>query len=263
MVPIQAGRDRPTLTVRRIRHNGLVASITPPACPLNLEPPNLDLLVVVSLDRTMLDPLTHPSRAFDVLKAAGVVEPTPMDVLRRALSAVVDSFGPSDQFGLVLGGGVGDDGEPLSPKKAAVNGPLGTGKLLFMNQGHKDWAHEAIETMEPSADDDGIDIVDLINRFRPAFDMSPRVRPVRSVFFITNRSFPKGSVAYLWRGVELTIAVTARRCSRSSPPRSRILPGRSRCIPLASVPMSTPACCPMSPTLVGARTSTSTWQARS
>ena len=49
------------------------------------------------------------------------------------------------------------------------------------------------------------DIGQLIGSFRPAFDQTPRVRPVRSVFFFTSRSFRTGSVTHPSRGGEADI----------------------------------------------------------
>lgn len=56
-----------------------------------------------------------------------------------------------------------------------------------MNHGHKEWARQAVDSMVAQESDD---IDELIGNFRPAFDQTARVRPVRAVLFFTNRRFP-------------------------------------------------------------------------
>jgi hypothetical protein len=189
-------RHRPSIDVRRIGDNGLVVSIKPPAHPLNLEPGNLDLLMVVSVDKTMLLPQAGPSHARSVPAGGGAALPTPLDVLRRTLRAVVDHLTPDDRLGLCCGAAAG---------AAAQQGPA---RLQFMNRGHKAWARQAVDDMAPAHDD----IERLIGGFRPAFDQAPRVRPVRAVFFFTNRSFRNRSVGCLSGfGDELTRTATQKR----------------------------------------------------
>ena len=79
-----------------------------------------------------------------------------------------------------------------------------------MNRGHKAWARQAVDDVALRGDDD---IERLIGGFRPAFDQAPRVRPVRAVFFFTNRSFRNRSVGCLSTelGMELTRTATRRR----------------------------------------------------
>jgi hypothetical protein len=172
-------RHKPSIDVRRIGDNVLVVSIKPPARPLNLEPGNLDLLIVVSVDKTML--LPEPPHARGVLAGGGEALPTPLDVLRRTLRAVVDHLTPDDRLGLCCGAAAGG------------GAPQGPARLQFMNRGHKAWARQAVDDVAPARDD----IEQLIGGFRPAFDQAPRVRPVRAVFFFTNRSFRNRSVGCL------------------------------------------------------------------
>ncbi len=134
----------------------------------------------------MLLPLAgQPSSARDVLERIGVAAPTAMDVLKRALRAIVDHLTPDDRLGVLCASG-GDKCSP-STRRAVVGLGEGPARLQFMNSGHKAWAREAVDGMAAAERDD---VEEMIGGFRPAFDQAPRVRPVRAVFFFTNRSFP-------------------------------------------------------------------------
>lgn len=192
MVRSPPDRHKPTLEVRRIGDNGLAVSIRPPGRSRDLEPANLDLLVAVSVDGGMMLPLAgQPSSARDVLARSGVEDPTAMDVLKRALAAVIDHLTPDDRLG-VLCASYSSSGGGKRSSSSARRAPAGAGegpaRLQFMNSGHKAWARQAVAEIG-ARDGDG-DVEGLIGSFRPAFDQTPRVRPVRAVFFFTNRSFP-------------------------------------------------------------------------